>query len=221
MNEKEATEIREKVEKMIREARSVVEEARNTARELKRGARREMRKERKLSREERKKEKMLNLRIGEDLEGKLRSESERLKMPVSSLVRNILDNAFDLVDGVTRNVGDLVEDVVEDAVGVGGAFRSAVKDVLGAAPCADVGNGNGNGDAECDKPEQPRSAADLVDEVSVWSEVTIGKPAACASCSTAIPRWFKAHAGECDDAVGGLLYLCEPCMEKMRKPRDV
>jgi len=65
----------------------------------------------------------LHTRISEVLEGALKREAQRRRVPVSSFVRNVLEGAL-----------DLVEDIVETTTGVTGARHShgdGVTDVFG------------------------------------------------------------------------------------------
>lgn len=213
MTEKESKTAMERIEEMLGEARRIMEEARSEAKELKRKAREEWRRERHGRRrhhDERKKEKVLNLRIESDLEEKIKMEAERLSVPVSTLVRNILDNTFKLVDGVTENVGNLVDDVVENAGMIGKRFRSAVRDCM-EEPAGDKAPEK----AEGPKDETQEPARPSIDDVLMWREVTLGKPAACAACDVSIARGHKAHAGE-HEKTKSTLILCDNCLDKLK-----
>ena len=73
------------------------------------------------------KERVLHTRISDDLDDALQDAARRLRVPVSNLVRNVLEDVFDVVEAVTENVGGFVEDVVEEAQDLGrrweGRFR--------------------------------------------------------------------------------------------------
>lgn len=73
------------------------------------------------------KDRILNARIPEDLDRELREQAERLDMPVSQLVRGILQRTVDLVGNLSGNVEHLVSEVVEDVAG----FRETVEAVAG------------------------------------------------------------------------------------------
>ena len=57
-------------------------------------------------RSSRRKERVLHTRISEDLAEDLRKIAEDLRVPVSNVVRNVLEEAFSMVETVTENVGD-------------------------------------------------------------------------------------------------------------------
>ncbi len=209
--DKSAEEAAERIKKMLDEGKRIVEDAHREARELKRQAREERRTERRSRhklrhhRRERKKEKVLNLRIGKDLEEKIKAEAERIDMPVSNLVRNILEDTFELVEGLGVNVQSLVGDVVENAENIAGNIKTAVKDIVG------------NEGEESDAPEEAEESApeiDPIDDVPAWQDVTAGKAAICAACEAEINRGDKAHMGV-SDSNGARLFLCGQCMDSV------
>ena len=61
------------------------------------------------------KERVLHTRISEQLAEEIRRAADELRVPVSNLVRNVLEETFHVVETVSENVGDWVEDVREEA----------------------------------------------------------------------------------------------------------
>ena len=57
----------------------------------------------------------LHTRISEGLEDDLRKAAEELRVPVSNLVRNVLEEAVTVVEAVSDEFGELIEDVVDSA----------------------------------------------------------------------------------------------------------
>src|SRR5262249_62114204 len=74
-------------------------------------------------RQRRRKERVLHTRVSEELDEALQDAARRLRVPVSNLVRNVLEDVFDAVEAVSANVGELVEDVVEEAQDFGRRFE--------------------------------------------------------------------------------------------------
>jgi|GEM_PF-2264626 len=211
--EKSDKKVAERIENMLEEGKRIFEEARREAKELRRQTREERRTERRARHQQRrihhrnrKKEKVLNLRIGKDLDEKIKGEAERINMPVSNLVRNILENAFDLVDGIGTNVGNLVGDVVENAENIADNFRTAVKGYVSTD----------EQDAEAPTGADEPTQEALIDDVPVWQEVTVGKTATCAACDETINRGDKAHMGV-SDSTGDRILLCGKCIESIGK----
>jgi hypothetical protein len=64
------------------------------------------------------KERVLHTRISEQLSEDIRSFAEDLRVPASNLVRNVLEEVFTVVGGVSDDVGDLFDDLIEEAEGV-------------------------------------------------------------------------------------------------------
>jgi len=64
------------------------------------------------------KERVLHTRISEQLSEDIRNFAEDLRVPASNLVRNVLEEVFTVVDGVSDDVGDLFDDLIEEAEGV-------------------------------------------------------------------------------------------------------
>ncbi len=65
----------------------------------------------------------MHTRISRELDQALRSAAEDLRVPVSNLVRNLLEDAFDVVETVTESIGSLVDDVVGEAQELKDRFR--------------------------------------------------------------------------------------------------
>jgi len=65
----------------------------------------------------RRKERVLHTRISEQLSEDIRRAAEDLRVPVSNLVRNVLEEAFGAVERVSDEVGEFLEDVLGDAEG--------------------------------------------------------------------------------------------------------
>ena len=64
------------------------------------------------------KERVLHTRISEQLSDDIRKFADDLRLPASNLVRNVLEEVFTVVDGVSEDVGDLFDDLIEEAEGV-------------------------------------------------------------------------------------------------------
>jgi len=73
--------------------------------------------------ERRRKQRILHTRISEGLEEDLRRAAEELRVPVSNLVRNVLEEAVSVVEAVGDDFGELIDDVVESAEEVAGRFK--------------------------------------------------------------------------------------------------
>jgi len=71
----------------------------------------------------RRKKRILHTRISEGLEEDLRQAAEELRVPVSNLVRNVLEEAVGVVEAVSDDFGELIDEVVESAGEVADRFK--------------------------------------------------------------------------------------------------
>ena len=113
-----------------------------------------------------KKDRVLNTRISEELDRELREQAERLDMPVSQLVRNILGRTVDLVGNLSGNIESLVHNVVDDVA----SFRTVASPASG-------------------KPSKPQG----LDNVIGWQAITISRPSVCAVTGETLAKGSSAH----------------------------
>lgn len=72
----------------------------------------------------RRKERVLHTRVSEQLSEDIRRLADDLRVPVSNLVRNVLEEVFTAIEHVSGDVGEFVEDMVEEADGVRERIRN-------------------------------------------------------------------------------------------------
>ena len=65
--------------------------------------------------EEERKDRVIQTRVPKDLESTLKEAAEQKRMTVSHLIRNVLEDTFNLVDGIVADSSALVEHVTRDA----------------------------------------------------------------------------------------------------------
>lgn len=128
---------------------------------------------------------------------------------MSHLIRNILEDTFQLVDDVVANVDGIVSDSVElarrvgrDARRVAGAVREAV--VENAAP-----------PSSADAAEPPPAIAASLEHVQAWNPVVMNRVATCAACESALVRGTNAFMGLSDEADAPRTWLCASCRETL------
>ena len=144
------------------------------------------------------KERVLHTRISEDLADDLRRVAEDLRVPVSNLVRNVLEEAFSVVESVTGNVGELIEEVMDEA--------EAVRDRL---------RGRQRRRSRRMDPEESAREAEAAppprdDEVIGWQPLVLVRPQRCASCGILMGRGDSAYASVTPKGVGAS-WRCEDC----------
>jgi len=147
---------------------------------------------------ERPKDRILQTRVPRDLETTLKREARRRRLTVSHLIRNVLEDAFQLVDGVVANVDALVDDSVElvrrvgsDARRVAGAVREAARSAEGAPSEVDLGH------------------------VWAWNRVVLNRATDCSRCGRRLARGAEAHAGLSDEPSQPRAWLCGDCIDAL------
>jgi hypothetical protein len=150
------------------------------------------------------KDHLVQTRVPEVLDDTLREAARRSRISVSQLVRNVLENTFELVDEVTalgqaakRDATALGQAVKRDATTLGQAVKRDAQRVA----------------ASVSAKRPPRSAK--LDEIVAWQEVVCNRPAACASCGRYLVRGDRAFLGLEDTAASttprAKLWLCAGC----------
>lgn len=146
------------------------------------------------------KDRLIQTRVPEKLETTLKEEARRRRTTVSQIIRNLLEDTFELVDGVVANVDQIVSDSVElaqrvrrDARRVGQTARRAI------APCRD-----------------PLPAAEeRLSQVQAWNEVVLNRSVPCAKCGAELARGSRAYAGLGGDPAQPPAWLCAAVVESL------
>lgn len=73
---------------------------------------------RRRARRHHRKERVLHTRVSDTLAEDIRRIADDLRVPASNLVRNVLEEVFDVVESVSDDVGGLLGDILEEADGV-------------------------------------------------------------------------------------------------------
>ena len=155
----------------------------------------------------RRKERILHTRISEDLAEDLRRVAEDLRVPVSNLVRNVLEEAFSVVETVTDNVGELIEEVMDEAEAVRERIRGRQRGRR---------RGERGWERRAAAPEPPAQPAPAplrgaADDVIGWQALVLARPQRCERCETLLGRGDPAFASVTANGVGEV-WRCEDCL---------
>jgi len=142
------------------------------------------------------KDRLIQTRVPRDLEATLKDEAQRRRLTVSHLIRNILEDTFELVDGVVADVDQIVSDSVSLARNV---RRSAQR-------FASAGRETARDAADSD--------ADL-SHVYAWNEVVLHRAARCSACGCDIARGERGFTGLSDVPDGPRAWLCQRCIDRL------
>jgi hypothetical protein len=137
------------------------------------------------------KDQLIQTRVPDDLSLTLREAAKQKRVTVSQLIRNVLEDTFDLVD-----------DVVGEAVNLGSAVK---RDALRIAESA---RGRKRGAAAA-------SDADPMEGVEAWQEVRLNKDVVCATCARIVPRGDRAAFGVGGDSGAPKVWLCAVCAARL------
>jgi hypothetical protein len=135
------------------------------------------------------KDRLIQTRVPRELEGAIKEVAQRRRLTVSHLIRNVLEDAFDLVHTVVDEVDHLVSgsaDLVEEVRRVG---RRSGRD--GTTP------------------------SDPLAHVCAWNPVVLNRDVSCSACGTGIRRGEAGFAGLSDDPERPRAWLCESCAESL------
>jgi hypothetical protein len=178
--------------------------------------------------ERQRKERVLHTRISDQLDDTLRRAADDLRLPVSNLVRNVLEDVFTVVESVTGNVEELVEDILDEAQDVGKRLRRR-----GSQWERDITPRRRGRRGERDDDDPARHAVkremdDLLDEepadspadrerqefpdVVGWQPLVLNQPQQCADCGRDLIRGDRAYLGTMlTPPTDTVPYLCTEC----------
>ncbi|MDJ0786565.1 MAG: hypothetical protein QNK05_07125 [Myxococcota bacterium] len=145
------------------------------------------------------KDRLVQARVPETLETSLKNEARRRRTTVSQMIRDILEDTFQLVDGVVANVDQLVTDSARLAGRVADA-AGETRRRLESPRCG---------------PATPESK-EVLAGVLAWNEVVLNQSAPCARCAAELPRGSRAYLGLSAEAGAPRTWLCPRAVAALR-----
>ena len=133
------------------------------------------------------KEKMLHARIPENLDREIKRRAGSLGLSVSTVVRHVLLNTF-----------NLVEDIVSDSTGIARSIT-----------------GDDASTADSDRAQRDGNAAESNDIIG-WQEALLNLNAVCDRCNAILAAGTKAAIGVRETA-GPRTIICPECLAKQLK----
>jgi hypothetical protein len=149
------------------------------------------------------KERVLHTRISEPLAEDIRRMAEDLRVPVSNLVRNVLEEAFAVVETVSENFGDLIEDVVDEAE----RTRERIRRYSGRGRYQ-----SGRADDRRPEPAESRVSREEHPEVLGWQPLIFNRPQVCSDCEEPIERGERGYVGATTNGLSSIR-LCRDCVD--------
>jgi len=133
----------------------------------------------------RRKDRLIQTRVPRDLEGAIKEAAQRRRLTVSHLIRNVLEDAFDLVHTVVDEVDQLVSDSADLVEGVRSVGRRVARD--------------------------RGTPGDPLAHVCAWNPVVLNRDVSCSACGADIRRGEAGFAGISDEPGRPRAWLCEGC----------
>ncbi|MDH3687707.1 MAG: hypothetical protein OEP95_15865 [Myxococcales bacterium] len=168
------------------------------------------------------KERVLHTRISEQLSEDIRRVADDLRVPVSNLVRNVLEETFGAVERVSEEVGDLLDEVLGGAEEASADLRQAYRnyerrrDRRREREEREVRREEPRRSEARPAPAPPREAPvgrDRFADVLGWQSLRINQGGACAGCSRDLGAGEEAFLGVTERGVGRT-WLCPRCMSE-------
>jgi hypothetical protein len=141
---------------------------------------------------------LIQARVPQELESAIKQEARRRRLSVSHLIRAVLEDSFDLLDGVVADV----DRIVSDSVAVAKNMRRRGRRLTSPDP-----------PTRSSTPSAPPSG-DL-SHVYAWNELVLHRTVACSQCGVKIGRAEKGYAGLSDEPQAERAWLCVECIEDL------
>lgn len=158
----------------------------------------------------------MHTRISEQLSDDIRRVADDLRVPVSNLVRNVLEEAFNVAETVTENMGDLIEEVIEDAERVGRRVQYMAKEwseeAAAAAEEAETGFAPAADGDEPEPDEDPGPPRPEFPDVIGWQPLALNRITECSDCNRPMQRNERAFVGLARSGLSDT-FLCRACFE--------
>ena len=175
------------------------------------------------------KERVLHTRISEQLSDDIRRLADDLRVPTSNLVRNVLEEVFTVVENVTDDVGELFEDVLEEADATRDRIRRRRRGharrrrhsprQTSEKSWADVAEAEIRHDeakirhdeAKEHEPAPRREPPEFPDVIG-WQPLVLNQAGNCADCERKLSRGTRAFVGLTENGLSRNK-LCRDCIQ--------
>lgn len=172
------------------------------------------------------KDRLIQTRVPQDLESTLKDEARKRRLSVSHLIRNVLEDTFNLVDNVVVEVDRVVSDSVEMAKTLQRDAQRLAATARGEtahresppAPTPEVADApeevvDTTAEAAPILEELERLASGPLAHVYAWQELTLNRPVQCARCAVTLARGERGHLGLTEVSDLPKVWLCQSCLE--------
>lgn len=174
----------------------------------------------------RRKDRLIQTRVRGVLESTLKEEARKRRLSVSHLIRNILEDSFQLVDNVVVEV----DNIVNDSVGLANQIRRDAQKLASNARGLRGGvEATGTQADTSAVPVAPREAAprevavvpkaapeqDALAHVYAWNPVVLNRSERCSKCAASLVKGTEGFVGLSDDPTKPRAWICPDCADKL------
>jgi hypothetical protein len=139
------------------------------------------------------KDRLIQTRVADELESTLRDEAKKRRVTVSQLIRNVLEDTFNLVDHVVASSQNLAKTVQRDARRIAESAQGRAREPLMNPP-------PGRGDWTV---------------AEAWQEMIAVREMRCSRCDTRVGKGEKVFLGYNPDPNAPRAWLCPSCEKKL------
>jgi hypothetical protein len=163
------------------------------------------------------KERVLHTRISEQLSEDIKRLADDMRVPVSNLVRNVLEEVFTAVESASGDVGEFFEEVLDEAEGVRERIRKQRRSSRPGSRSSESRRG-----AESEEVEREFRADEVAedgtsgpsrpptDDVLGWQSIVLNRSLVCPDCGASLERGERAHMGVSATGAPGRV-VCGTC----------
>ncbi len=155
---------------------------------------------------------VLHARISEELHQALSRAAAELRVPMSNLVRNALEDTVTLVDNMSVNVRHFVGRAMKEA----GEVSAQIRQRRAGHPASERPAGETEGAAAPLRPE-------LFAHVAAWQPAILHSAQQCSNCGSAQAQGTRIYSGipasgpaAPSAAASGPIWLCRSCFWRLR-----
>jgi hypothetical protein len=136
------------------------------------------------------KDQLIQTRVPDELSETLREAAKKKRVTVSQLIRDVLEDTFDLVDNVVGEAVHLGSTVKRDAMRIAETAKGRSRRSAGAA-------------------------SDPLAAVEAWQPVRLNRDVVCAQCARVVARGEQAAFGISGDPSAPKVWLCAACAARL------
>jgi len=165
----------------------------------------------------RRKDRLIQTRVRGVLESTLKEEARKRRLSVSHLIRNILEDSFQLVDNVVLEV----DNIVNDSVGLASQLRRDAQNIAASAR-GRRGTAETSEPAAGPPPAEASTAAaetappqDTLQHIYAWNPVVLNRAERCSKCAAPMEKGTEAFVGLSDDPTQPRAWMCADCADQL------